>query len=72
MLYYALLFCGLGAAIGFLTPVKKVAIMIIIGISVFWMLGHGVWGVFTLIELTAGYALGRFLKSEAGGDKENP
>lgn len=67
MLYYALLFCGLGAAIGFFTSVKKVAIMIIIGISVFWALGHGIWGVLTLIELTAGYTLGQFLKSESDG-----
>ena len=68
MLLYFILFCGIGLAIGKFVSDRKVALGIIIGISVLWGMGHrSIWGFVTLGELLLGYFLfDLFLRDESG------
>lgn len=56
MLMYLIIFSAIGAGIKYFIAEEKVAIGIIIGLSILWGLSHqAIWGFVTLGELLLGY-----------------
>lgn len=65
MLFYAVIFLALGAALGVFIKNQQNALVSIVGISVIWGLVWGPWAIATFIELLVGYALvGGFSKTQ--------
>ena len=59
MLFYFIIFCIVGFAIGALLKDSKVSIAIIITISLLWALAFGPWALATFVELILGYTVAR-------------
>ena len=61
MLFYFVIFCIIGFAIGILAKGFNIAIAIIVTISLCWGIVFGPWALATFIELILGYAVARFV-----------
>jgi hypothetical protein len=58
MLFYLILFVGIGFAIAKFVEDKKVALGLIAGVALLWGASHrSIWGYVTLGELLLGYVL---------------
>lgn len=59
MLFYIIVFLGLGFAIGLFIKETSSAIIAIIVISIVWAVVFGPWAVAAFIELLIGYAVAK-------------
>lgn len=58
MFFYFVVFMVIGLGLGKLVPNKKVALSLVVVLSIFWGLSHKeIWGLVTLGELLLGYFL---------------
>ena len=57
MLFYFLIFCLVGFGIGWVIRDKRIALGVIIVISVLWMFPFGKWALATFVELLVGYVI---------------
>jgi hypothetical protein len=64
MLFYFVIFCIIGSFIGFILKDFKIAMVVIVAISICWAFVFGPWALATFIELMVGYAVGKIIKKE--------
>jgi len=64
MLFYFLIFCGIGVVVGKYATTSKNGFLLLIGIAAVWSIGSGpFWGLITLGELLFGFAFFKFIIS---------
>jgi len=69
MLFYFLLFCGIGGLVGKYASTSKNGFLLLIGIASIWSIGSGpFWGLITLGELLFGFAIFKFFLSAKKND----
>lgn len=68
MLFYFVIFCIVGFAIGHMIKDSKIAITIIVVIALLWALIFGPWAVSTFIELILGYIVARKVNNNEDAD----
>lgn len=71
MLFYFVIFAIIGILIGYFIKNEKIAIGIIITISIFWLFPFGGWAFLTLVELLIGYWIGDNLKGQKLDNSES-
>lgn len=64
MLFYFIIFCGIGLILGFLINEPKIVLGIIAVLSICWLFYAGIWAFFTFIELIIGFSIARFIRKE--------
>lgn len=64
MLFYFVIFCIIGFVIGILLKNFKIAITIIVIITLGWALKFGPWALATFVELMLGYGVAKFIAKE--------
>ena len=59
MLFYFILFCIIGCVLGFVVKNIKIALGIVVAISLCWAFVYGPWELATFLELMWGLAVAR-------------
>ena len=64
MFFYFILFCIMGFVIGIIIRNIKLALGIIIVITLGWTFAYGPWALATFFELALGFAIARIIVKE--------